>query len=154
MSKRKQSSNHHYMTAMVQLPLLVREAANAPYVRTSVDVETVCSDLKGMAQESFHVLILNTRNRCVNRVLVTLGLVDSSIVHPREVFRQAIIENAAAVVLVHNHPSGDPSPSAEDLRITKQLIQAGKIVDIEVMDHCIIGDSVFSMREQGMCEFA
>jgi DNA repair protein RadC len=91
--------------------------------------------------------------------MVSLGLANSAEVHPREVFRQAIHENAIAILMVHNHPSGDPTPSAEDLRITRQLIAAGGVVDIRVLDHVVIGreegghPSFISMREQGLCNF-
>jgi len=156
----------NYQIAMNQLPL-VKEVAKER-VRTPEDVCRVCSDIRGLAQESFQVLCLNTKNCLINRHLVTLGLADASLVHPREVMRPAITDNAGAVVLVHNHPSGDPTPSAEDMRITKQLIEAGKIVDIKVLDHIIMGHcadgftansgdpngkSFVSMREDGLCSF-
>jgi DNA repair protein RadC len=92
--------------------------------------------------------------------MVSLGIADASLVHPREVFKPAIVDNGAAVVLLHNHPSGDPTPSAEDIRITKQLIEAGRIMDIKVLDHVIMGQEsegqpgFLSMREQGLCDFA
>ena len=148
----------HYMTAVVQLPL-IREPRKER-IRSPDEVAGICSDLRDLAQETFHVLMLNTRNTLINRHMVTVGLIDASLVHPREVFRQAVMENASAVVLVHNHPSGDPTPSAEDLRITKQLVEAGKILDISVQDHVIIGREsesakVFtSLREQGLCDFS
>jgi len=91
--------------------------------------------------------------------MVTPGLADASLVHPREVFRTAIENTASAMVLVHNHPSGDSTPSAEDIRITRQLIEAGKIIDIKVIDHVVIGRSTngspafLSMRESGLCAF-
>jgi DNA repair protein RadC len=96
----------------------------------------------------------------MNRQLVTLGLADASLVHPREVFREAIRSGAGALILAHNHPSGDVTPSAEDVRITRQLVQTGRIVDIKVMDHVIIGRgknaerSFLSMREEGLCDFS
>ena len=149
----------NYTTAMVQLPL-VKEATNEQ-VRTPEDVSRLCSDLRGLAQESFQVLCLNAKNKLINRHMVTLGLADASLVHPREVFRPAIIDNACAMLLVHNHPSGDPTPSADDIRITKQLIEAGRIVDIKVLDHVIIGrrngesdnKHFLSMREEGVVSF-
>ena len=149
----------NYNPALVQLPL-VRESTGER-VRTPEDVYRVCSDIAQLAQESFHVLALDSKNRLINRHLITLGLADASLVHPREVFRAAIAEDggAFALVLTHNHPSGDPTPSAEDLRITRQLIEAGKIVDIKVLDHVVIGRPVdgspafLSMRESGLCTF-
>lgn len=148
----------HYMTAVVQLPL-IREPTKER-IRSPDEVARICSDMRDLAQETFHVLMLNTRNTLVNRHMVTVGLIDASLVHPREVFRQAVMENASAIVLVHNHPSGDPTPSAEDLRITKQLVEAGKILDISVQDHVIIGresesaKGFTSIREQGLCDFS
>ena len=146
----------NYRVAMVQLPL-VKESAGER-VKTPAEVYRICSDLADLAQETFQVLLLNSKNQLINRVMVSVGLLDASLVHPREVFRSAITDNAAAVILVHNHPSGDPSPSAEDLRITRQLVKAGKIIDIKVLDHVILGrDSGprnhYSLREEGCVGF-
>lgn len=116
----------NYRVAMLQMPLVKESAGEA--VRTPYEVYRVCSDLADLAQEAFHVLLLNAKNRMTDRVMVSLGLLDASLVHPREVFRAAITENAAALILVHNHPSGDPCPSAEDIRITRQLVEAGRIL--------------------------
>ncbi len=113
-----------------------------------------------MAQECFIVADLNTRNRLIDKRLVSLGIADASLIHPREVYRGAIVNNASAVILVHNHPSGDTQPSAEDLRITRQLVEAGKIININVLDHVIIGrpqrdgdPGFLSMRESGLIDF-
>ena len=149
----------NYTTAMIQLPL-VKETGNVP-VRTPEEVSGICDDLRSLAQEVFQVLCLNKGNYLVNRHMVTLGLADASLVHPREVFRTAISDGASVMILVQDHPSGDPTPSAADIRITDRLIQTGKIVDISVMDHIIIGRtedgengrSHFSMREEGICQF-
>ena len=148
----------NYVTALVQLPLV--KETRKERIRSPEDVARVCADIGELAQETFHVLILNAKNNLANRHMVTIGLADASLVHPREVFRPAIAENATAIVLTHNHPSGDPTPSAEDIKITKQLIEAGKIVNITVQDHVIIGKAAesskgfFSMRESGLCDFA
>lgn len=148
----------NYMTAMIQLPLV--KEARKERVRSPEDVARVCADLRDLAQESFHVLALNAKNNLINRYMVSVGIVDASLVHPREVFRQAIIENASTVVVTHNHPSGDPTPSAEDIRITRQLIDAGKLLAITVQDHVIIGQEsdlgrgFLSMRESGLCDFS
>jgi DNA repair protein RadC len=107
------------------------------------------------------VLNLDAKNRVKGRPReVSRGLLDASLVHPREVFREAIRASSAAVVLVHNHPSGDPTPSAEDVRITRQLIEAGRIVDIRVLDHVVLaggptaGPRPFvSLREAGLADF-
>ncbi|MFC1451903.1 RadC family protein [Verrucomicrobiota bacterium] len=147
----------NYGSAFVRLPL-VREPGTAR-VTTPEDVARECGDLAGLAQESFHVLCLDSKNRLVNRHLVSLGLADASLVHPREVFRPAVSDGASAVVLVHNHPSGDPSPSSEDLRITRQLVAAGKVMGIPALDHVVVGrraggePACVSMREAGFCKF-
>lgn len=93
----------------------------------------------GKKQEEFHVLLLDTKHRLIVDELVTKGLLDRSQIHAREVFRTAIRESCSRIVLVHNHPSGDPTPSAPDLAATASLVAAGEVVGIEVMDHVIIG---------------
>lgn len=100
--------------------------------------------LRDVRQEEFHAILLNTRHRVVREVLVTRGTLDSALIHPREVFRHAVAENAAAVILVHNHPSGDPTPSAEDRAVTRQLAEAGKAVGIPVLDHIVVGRGAFT----------
>lgn len=101
--------------------------------------------------EEFHVAVLDAQHRLERDVLVSRGLLNSSLVHPREVFREAIAERAAAVILVHNHPSGDPTPSAEDREVTKQLVAAGKLLDIPVHDHIIVGRGRYmSFAEAGL----
>lgn len=119
-------------------------------------VRAECCDMSTMAQECFQVVTLDARNKFIDRHMVTLGLVDSSLVHPREVFRPAISDGACSVVLVHNHPSGDPTPSAEDLKVTRQLVEAGKVIGIKVIDHVVIGrgDKPFvSLLEKGLANF-
>jgi DNA repair protein RadC len=95
--------------------------------------------LRDAVQEEFHALLLNSRHRVIREVLVTRGLLDSALIHPREVFRPAVNEGAAGVILVHNHPSGDPTPSAEDRAVTRQLGEAGRAVGIPVLDHVVVG---------------
>ena len=106
-------------------------------------------------KEAFVTVNLSTRNHVKSWNLCTLGTLDSTTVHAREVFRAAIMVSAAAIVLMHHHPSGNPMPSAEDLNITRQLIQAGNIIDIPVMDHVVIGTggSFTSIREAGLVQF-
>ena len=89
--------------------------------------------------EQFQVLLLNTRKRLIRAEKISDGTLDTVLVHPREVFRSAISANAAAIVLVHNHPSGDPTPSEADIKVTRDLIRAGQLLKIEVLDHVIIG---------------
>lgn len=96
--------------------------------------------LRDLPQEEFHVLLLNTRHRVIREVAVTRGILDASLIHPREVFRQAVVEGAAGIILVHNHPSGDPTPSAEDRAVTRQLADAGRALGIPVLDHVVVGE--------------
>lgn len=94
---------------------------------------------RSLHQEELHALLLDTRNRLLRDETITVGLVDRSQVHPREVFRRAIRESCSRLAIVHNHPSGDPTPSAADIACTKQLMAAGKVVGIELVDHVVIG---------------
>ena len=97
------------------------------------------------------MLLLNTKNHILAMPTVSVGSLSASIVHPREVFQTAIQYAAAAMILLHNHPSGDPSPSREDIAVTERLVKAGKIMDIPVLDHIILGDNKFiSLKEKGM----
>lgn len=102
-------------------------------------------------KEHFSLLLLDTKNHIIAFSDISIGSLNASIVHPREVFRCAINYCSSAIILVHNHPSGDPTPSIEDINITKKLINGGKILDIEILDHIIIGDNKFtSLKQQGM----
>ena len=107
--------------------------------------------------ENFQAVLLNSRRKLIKVEKISQGLVDSLLVHPREVFRGAIAANASTIVLVHNHPSGDPTPSESDIRVTRDLIRAGQLLKIEVADHIILGHRTaanskgyFSMREMGL----
>ena len=143
----------NWQTIQASLPM-VKETQNVK-VKTPTELAALCQDLQNLAQECFQTITIDSKNNVIDRHLITLGLMDSSLVHPREIFRSAILDNAHSILLVHNHPSGDPTPSAEDIRITRQIIQAGKIIDIKVIDHTIIGrPSFYSMREAGLCDFS
>jgi DNA repair protein RadC len=107
-------------------------------IRGPEDVLGHVRDLRRARREHFVVLLLNARHELQARETVSIGTLNASIVHPREVFRPAILHSAASVVLVHNHPSGDPEPSEEDLGITKRLVQVGELIGIGVLDHVII----------------
>ena len=96
-------------------------------------------DLQDQKQENFYILMLNNRNHIIKSEFITRGVLDASIIHPREVFKPAIKNSAAKIILIHNHPSGDPNPSQEDLDITKKIINIGKNMDIKVLDHVIVG---------------
>ncbi|MEJ7813035.1 MAG: DNA repair protein RadC [Gemmatimonadaceae bacterium] len=107
--------------------------------------------LEDLPVEEFHVAVLDAQHRLERDVTVTRGILNSSLVHPREVFREAIAERAAAIVLVHNHPSGDPTPSADDRLVTDQLVAAGRLLDIPVHDHVIVGRGRYvSFAEAGL----
>ncbi len=106
--------------------------------------------LKDKKEEYFYILTLNTKNHITGEYLISKGVLDSAIIHPREIFKPAIKNSAFKIILVHNHPSGDPNPSQEDLDITKQIIAVGKHIDIKVLDHVIIGrDELWSWVERG-----
>ena len=94
-------------------------------------------------QESFFILILDNKHRTIKLQKISQGILNKSLVHPREVFAPAIQLRAAAIILIHNHPSGDPTPSTADINITRRLVQVGEIVGISVLDHVIIGKSSF-----------
>ena len=105
--------------------------------------------LHDLPQEEFHTLLLNARHRVMREVFVTRGILDASLIHPREVFRPAVGEGAAALILVHNHPSGDPTPSKEDRAVTQQLVDAGRVLGIPVLDHVVVGRGSYrSVMEQ------
>jgi DNA repair protein RadC len=106
-------------------------------------VSAIAGTLKGKKREHFLTLLLDTRNRLIRVAPISMGSLDSSIVHPREVFKEAISASAASVIFVHNHPSGDPEPSEDDIELTKRLVEAGKLLGIVVLDHVIVGDGSF-----------
>jgi len=114
----------------------------------------------GNSQEAFYAILLDTKNKVIcTPCLTSLGLLDTSLVHPREVFREAVRQSAASVILAHNHPSGDPTPSKEDIDITRRLADAGKILGIRVIDHVICGrpsdtsPGFVSLREKNLVTF-
>ena len=112
---------------------------------------TEITSVEEEAQEVFGILILNTKNKIVAVHEVSRGTLNSSLVCPREVFKPAVLHNAAAIVCFHNHPSGDPEPSKEDIRTTKRLVEAGEIMGIKIFDHIIVGDDGYvSLKERGV----
>ncbi|NLM22409.1 MAG: DNA repair protein RadC [Peptococcaceae bacterium] len=123
-----------------------------PTINSPADVAgLVMEEMRHLDREHFRVMYLSTRNNVLGISPVSIGSLNSSIVHPRECFKEAIRRNANTIILLHNHPSGDPTPSREDIDITKRLIEGGKILGIEVLDHVIIGDKKYvSLKEQGM----
>ena len=137
--------------------------ARVPISRTAFrgpqQIFEICKELGELNQETFCCICLNNHNHVISKNIITVGLVNQSPVHPREVFRIAISEGASGVVLAHNHPSGDPTPSIDDLRVTRQLIEASRIIGIPILDHVIIGMPTetnlgfLSLREKGLCCF-
>ncbi|MEZ4333880.1 MAG: DNA repair protein RadC [Myxococcota bacterium] len=135
---------------------LGRRVASVPLVRgepigSPADVHRHFAPLlRGQRQESFHALLLDARHRLDSVIEVSIGTLTASLVHPREVFREAVRRAAAAIVLVHHHPSGDPAPSPEDRSVTDRLAAAGVLLGIRVVDHVIVGgDRFFSFRDAG-----
>lgn len=130
----------------------VEQRPAAPRIRSPEDVvRLVGPRMRDLAVEEFRLLALDSQSRVLRDLLVTRGLLNSSLVHPREVFRAAIAEAAAGVVLVHNHPSGDPTPSPEDQAVTRQLVAAGALLDLPVYDHVIVaGDRFTSFATAGL----
>ncbi|MFQ5702504.1 MAG: DNA repair protein RadC [Gemmatimonadales bacterium] len=132
---------------------MLGEGREEPFaVGSPADVHRWCgSRMRDLAVEEFHLLALDTQNRIRRDLLITRGILDSSLVHPREVFRAAIAEAAAGIIVVHNHPSGNPTPSADDRAVTSQLSEAGKLLDIPLYDHVVVGgDRYFSFAEAGL----
>jgi len=122
-----------------------------PRIKVSRDVyERMRFRLRDLDQEEFYLLILNTQRELVREVLIGRGTLDRSLVHPRDVFRHALNEQAATVVLVHNHPSGEPAPSADDILLTRMLVEAGDLLCIPVDDHVIVGElKYYSFKQEG-----
>jgi DNA repair protein RadC len=136
---------------------LVREPgvklAERPQLRVPAEAAPLLAQYIGEAdREVFAVALLTIRHRVLGLHTVSVGCLTSSLVHPREVFKPAILAGAAALLLAHNHPSGDPEPSAEDIALTRRLVSAGQLLGIEVLDHLILGESgrFVSLRERGV----
>lgn len=111
------------------------------------------STLKQIKKEFFHCVLLDTKNKVIRSDQISAGSLTASIVHPRETFRAAIRESAAAVIFIHNHPSGDTKPSQEDILLTRRLVHAGEVLGIQVLDHIIVGDGGhFSFRDNGLLQ--
>ena len=129
-----------------------RKDADRPRFKRSSDVAGHYLPLmRDLRKEVFKVLLLNRANRFIRGVSISEGTLEASIVHPRDVFREALLEPAAGIILIHNHPSGNPSPSDEDLRITKQLVEAGRLLGIRVYDHIILaGENYVSFADHGL----
>jgi len=127
--------------------------AETAFNRPEVVLAHFRPQITGLAVEKFWVLCLNRKNRLIKQVEITSGTATSSLAHPREVFREAIRHGATAVVCVHNHPSGDPAPSAADVQVTRQLREAAKTVDIDLLDHVVVGRTAADPQGRGYYSF-
>jgi DNA repair protein RadC len=151
----------HY-SMRIDIPLVVRETeGDTAKARSPDQIARLCADMENLGQECMVVIDMSARDNVIDKRLVSMGILDATLTHPREIFRGAIVNMAKSIVMVHNHPSGDPTPSAEDIRMTRQCVQAGRILDIHVQDHVIIGSksgeraqSYLSLRETGLVDFA
>lgn len=117
-----------------------------PVIKSPAEVYRAATQLLALheePEEHFCIFCLNTKNKIVGVHTISIGSLNASIVHPREVFKAAMLNNAAAIICIHNHPSGDPEPSREDIETTRRLVEAGKIIGIEVLDHIIIGEQKY-----------
>lgn len=132
--------------------LAITRMPEAQIIRSPKDAANLLMEqLRYLQKEHFVCLFLNTKNHIIAQETLSIGSLNASIVHPREVFRAAIKCSSASVICAHNHPSGDPTPSPEDIRMTERLCHAGEIVGIDVLDHIVIGDGEFvSLKEQGL----
>jgi DNA repair protein RadC len=143
------------ITAILELAKALTIPSQDRYtIRSPKDVfDLLEPDLRYATKEHFVCLFLNTKNHVISKEIISIGSLNAAIVHPREVFRAAMKRCSASIICVHNHPSGDSSPSPEDIELTKRLVQAGKIVGIELLDHLIIaGSSYLSLNERGFME--
>jgi DNA repair protein RadC len=139
--------------AAVELGRRIGQVRNPgrPVVSSPADVERLLRGrIANLDRENFVVVLLNTKNEVIEASTVSVGTLGASLVHPREVFKPAVRASAASVILAHNHPSGKVEPSREDREVTKRLGEAAGILGIEVLDHVIVGDGYFSMKEHGM----
>ena len=139
--------------AAVELGRRIGQVRNPgrPVISSPADVERLLRGrIANLDRENFVVVLLNTKNEVIETATVSVGTLGASLVHPREVFKPAVRASAASVILAHNHPSGKVEPSREDREVTRRLGEAAGILGIEVLDHVIVGDGYFSMKEHGM----
>lgn len=142
------------LVAAIELAVRLQQAkmGDRPVIKEPEDAANLLmARLRHLDREHFMVILLNTKNHVLGVETVSIGSLNTTVVHPRELFKQAIRRSAAAVILAHNHPSGDPHPSTEDKATTKRLVEAGKILGIEVVDHIIIGHNTYcSLKKMGV----
>lgn len=144
-------------TITMSIPASIREAKAS--CRTPADAVRIAGDIGHLPKETFAIICLNTRHKVIDKHLISIGVVDQTIVRPAEIFRPAIADGASAIILLHNHPSGDPTPSAEDIAVTNRLIKAGGFIDMQILDHIVVTAKedgtfpFFSMRDMGTMSF-
>lgn len=132
--------------------LMVASPEERPQVKSPADVANLLMlEMGFLQQEHLRVVLLDTKNRVLGMPTIYIGSLNTSVLRVAELFREAIKANSAALIVVHNHPSGDPTPSPEDVRITQQIVEAGKLLDVEVLDHLVIGQQRYvSLKERGL----
>lgn len=132
--------------------LATEEGLERPTIRSAKDVaRLMIPEMQSLDREHFKILLLNTKNHLIQTYTVSVGSLNTSVVHPRECFRPAITAQAASIILVHNHPSGDLEPSTEDMNLTRRLMDAGDLIGIKVLDHVIIaGNKYLSLMDKGV----
>ena len=142
------------LAARYQVAFQPQRPADMPSINCPQDVHNLLGpEMSVLAQEQLRVLLLDTRNHVLGQRVVYQGNVNSSVIRPAEVFRPAIIESAPSIIISHNHPSGDPTPSPEDVSITRELVQAGKLLGIDLLDHVVIGgDRWVSLKERKLMD--
>lgn len=143
-----------------EVVVMVREQSTLPVemgslakvkITRSDTVARLFRELKDMARETFCILLLDGKNRVQGLSVISIGSLTASMAHPREVFRPAVLDGAVSILCVHNHPGGDPEPSAEDIKVTKRLVESGRILGIRVLDHVIVSESGhYSFADRGM----
>ena len=131
------------------MELMKIKEASGKAIKSALDVSRLCSDIALADREVFVVLHLNARNKVIEKEIVSMGILDSCLIHPREVFKKAIIKSAHSIITVHNHPGGSLTPSIEDLDAWKKLIDAGDLLGISVLDHIIVtSQGYYSQKEE------
>lgn len=145
MKLRELTVRYSVKTTDAGLPVIVGRAMNTPRESASA----LMSVLQDQPGEVFAILCLSTKHRVIAYHEVSRGTLDATLVHPREVFKAALLANAAAVILFHNHPSGDPAPSADDVQLTRRLVDAGTLLGVDVLDHIIVGDGRYYSFKEG-----
>ncbi len=142
------------LLAATQLSVRMAESARGAgtTVRSPQDAaKLLMVEMKHLDREYFRIVLLDTKHRVIDTPIISIGNLNSSIVHPRELFKECIRRSCCAVIMVHNHPSGDPEPSSDDLDVTQRIVEAGQLLGINVLDHIIIGDNCFvSLNERGL----